>query len=211
MQKEVLTVEDCRKRLLEAYDVYSQDSRLAIGRFAGFALVVSLVWISLLCLPLGMISGKIPIWVYLMLGLLCAFVPIVLFCAFFVGLGNAKKRYRYIEHKGIEIVEDTLKRAYEDGENRGRSYHLFYVLEFEKHGRVRVSEGKHYAWSKLYSMSHRGIYNTSIAGDTFYIVRLKGDDGQSVLEFYNTKLFELCPDGTEKKSRSSWRDSVNVE
>ena len=208
MQKEILTVEDCKKRLLEANDVYSKEARSAIGRFVGFALVVSLVLISILCLPLSMVSGKIPIFLYLILGLLCAFVPVVLFCAFFVDRMKAKKRYQYIEHKGIEIVEDTLKRAYEDGETRGRRYHLFYVLEFEKHGRVRVSEGKHYAWSKLYSMSDRGIYNTSVAGDTFYIVRLKGDDTRRVLEFYNAKLFELCPDGTEKKPRSSWRDSV---
>ena len=211
MQKEILTAADCKARLLEENDVSDQRSCRTVLYWLLFTLTVSAVFAMIIWLPLGGISGKIPPWVYVLPTVLSLFPPTVLLSVFFFGRSKANRLYRLIQQNGIEIVEDTLKRAYEDGRARGRSYQLFYVLEFQKHGKVEVSERQYYAWSELYSMSHRGIYNTSVAGDTFYIVRLKGDADQRVMEFYNTKLFELCPDGTEKKSCSSWRDSINVE
>lgn len=211
MQKEILTAADCKARLLKENDVSDQRSCRAVLYWLLFTLAVSAIFAMIIWLPLVAISGKIPSWVYVLPTVLSLFPPTVLLSVFFFGRSKVNRLYRLIQQNGIEILEDTLKSAYEDGETRGRRYNLFYVLEFEKHGRVRVPEGKHYAWSKLYSMSDRGIYNTSVAGDTFYIVRLKGDDTRRVLEFYNAKLFELCPDGTEKKSHSSWRDSINVE
>ena len=146
---------------------------------------------------------------------ICALPSIFLFILFLKTLVSARRLYRKIQTAGIEIVEDSLLRAYEDGEIRGsgrnRRYELFFVLDFRDHGKYRLPEHQHYTWSELYAMSHRGIYNTSIPGDTFYIVRVVGDRSCKPMQVYNTKLFELCPDGTERKPRKSWRDSVSLE
>ena len=211
MQKEILTAADCKARLLEENDVSDQRSCRAVLYWLLFTLTVSAVFAMIIWLPLGVISGKIPPWVYVLPTVLSLFPPTVLLSVFFFGRSKANRLYRLIQQNGIEIVEDTLKSAYEDGRYRGRHYDLFYVLNFQHNGSYEIPERQHYSWSELYSMSHRGIYNTSIAGDTFYIVRVKDDPLHKILEVYNTKLFELCPDGTEKKSHSSWRDSVNVE
>ena len=176
-----------------------------------FSLAASAVFAMIIWFPLGAISGKIPPWVYVLPTVLCLFPPTVLLSVIFHSRSKAKRLYRKIQQNGIEIVEDTLKSAYENGRYRGRRYELFYVLSFQNNGSYEIPEGQHYFWSELYSMSHRGVYNTSVVGDIFYIVRIKDDPLHEILEVYNTKLFELCPDGTEKKSRSSWRNSVRLE
>ena len=211
MQKEILTAADCKARLLKENNVSDQRSCRAVLYWLLFTLTVSAIFAMIIWLPLVAISGKIPSWVYVLPTVLSLFPPTVLLSVFFFGRSKANRLYRLIQQNGIEILEDTLKSAYEDGRSRGRHYDLFYVLTFQNSGSYEVPERQHYEWSELYSMSHRGVYNTSIAGDTFYIVRLKDDPKRRILEVYNTKLFELCPDGTEKKSRSSWRDSINVE
>lgn len=60
-------------------------------------------------------------------------------------------------------------------------------------------------------MSDRGIYNTSIPGDEFYILRWKDDRRLTPIYVFNQKLFEFCPDGTERRPRASWKYSVSLE
>ena len=45
----------------------------------------------------------------------------------------------------------------------------------------------HYEWSELYQTSGKGLENSSIAGDEFYVITLKAD--RNVRYIYNTKLF----------------------
>lgn len=142
---------------------------------------------------------------------ICALPSVLLFIIFFKTLVTTLRLYRKIQTADIEIVEDTLQNAYEESKMQGRRHWLFFVLEFRDHGKYRLPDYQHYTWSELYTMSKQGVYNTSIPGDTFYIVRLVGDRSCKPLEVYNAKLFELCEDGTARKPRASWRDSVSAE
>ena len=108
MQKEILTLADCKARLLKEKEVSAKEERLATLFWIGFTLVVSLIWGLLLCLPLKLISGEIPIFVYLLLGVLCAIPPVVLLHIWFVQRPKERKQYLYSVKNGIEIVEDTL-------------------------------------------------------------------------------------------------------
>lgn len=47
----------------------------------------------------------------------------------------------------------------------------------------------HYEWSELYQTSSRGLENSSIAGEEFYVITLNAD--RNVRYIYNTKLFGL--------------------
>ena len=58
----------------------------------------------------------------------------------------------------------------------GRSWRIYYI-------------GKHYKWSKQYSMSSSGLENTSVSGNSFYFVTLKCDE--EIAYVYNTKFFDL--------------------
>jgi hypothetical protein len=44
-----------------------------------------------------------------------------------------------------------------------------------------------YRWSELYKMSRRGLENTSLLGDEFYVVIYEGE----ICAAYNTKFFDL--------------------
>ena len=46
----------------------------------------------------------------------------------------------------------------------------------------------HYAWSKLYAMSHQGLENVTLEGDEYYTVCLLGDTDLGYV--YPTKLFD---------------------
>lgn len=48
--------------------------------------------------------------------------------------------------------------------------------------------GKLYAWSESFSMSPKGVENTSICGDKFYFAELEGFPHKACV--YNTKLFD---------------------
>ena len=211
MQIEILTLAECRERLLVENTVTPKSGVIA-----------TLIWL----IPSVIISGFLALIFWILLShtvddlhvafhiigwCICALPSVLLFILFFKTLMTPLRFYRKIQTAGIEIVEDTLQSAYEESEMKGRHHWLFFVLKFRDHGKYRLPDNQHYTWSKLYTMSKHGVYNTSIPGDTFYIVQLVGDPSHKPLEVYNAKLFELCPDGTERKPLSSWRDSVSLE
>lgn len=171
MQKEVLTLADCRERLLEANRVTSSVVWGYILVWLFLSAITSGFFTLIFGIVLSLISGKIPVFLYVITVAICAFPAVTLGVVLLRSFHKQKKLYQNIVRRDIEIVEDTLLRAYEDGEMRGggknRHYELFYILDFRNHGKYRVPEHQHYSWSELYSMSHRGIYNTSIAGTPF--------------------------------------------
>ncbi|MBO5778306.1 MAG: hypothetical protein J6R82_01925 [Clostridia bacterium] len=126
-------------------------------------------------------------------------------------------RIHQIKNGELMIVEDLLTLSYEDVEKRGggggrHAIHVrVFILEFQHMGRFRVPRRPHYEWSKIYSMSDEGVYNTSTLGDRFYVVYLKNARKQEPLMVYNTNLFELCEDGTAPRTGGSWKDSVSLE
>ncbi|MBQ8381832.1 MAG: hypothetical protein IJX47_01360 [Clostridia bacterium] len=208
MQKEILTPSNCKKDL--APQNQNKFNPFFTTAFVMLFLLIGLLGLFLIGLDseggdnsgivLGVLliaSGALPLIVYI-IGTLTA--PI-----------RAKRRAEKIKSYENEFFEDTLDRAYEDMIHRYKRVDIFYVLSFKSFGRYRVPSQQHYAWSELYSMSPSGIYNTSIVGDTFYIAVRKDDPKKAPLWVYNAKLFELCPDGTTRKPRASWRDSVSLE
>lgn len=206
MQKEILTPSNCKKDLAPQ----------ATEKFNPF-LIAALSMLWLLCGVTGIFSFAMEsgdgsgITMTVMLVVMGA-VPLVLYITdVLTAPARAKKLAQKVALLEIEFIEDTLERAFEDVLHRSKRVEVFYVLSFQNFGRYRVPAQQHYAWSELYSMSPDGIYNTSIIGDTFYIAIRKGDPKKTPLWVYNAKLFELCPDGTERKPRASWRDSVSLE
>lgn len=81
-----------------------------------------------------------------------------------------------------------------------------YEPHITRHGRINIREAKffyfvggsswrvpdiyrHYEWSMNYSMSTNGLDSTSVIGNEFHFITLKGD--QDIGYIYNTKMFEL--------------------
>lgn len=63
------------------------------------------------------------------------------------------------------------------------------VLYFESGASWRIPElNKHYAWSKELYVSTRGLYNTAVAGNEFYLVSLRAD--YEIRYAYNAKFFD---------------------
>ena len=207
MQKEILTPSNCKKDLAPQ----------ATEKFNPF-LTAALAILFLLCSLFGFFcigedtEGRnnpgIVIGVIL---IACGIIPMAIYgIEILTAPARAKKLAQKVAPLEIEFIEDTLERAYEDVIHRYKRVEVFYVLSFKSFGKYRVPAQQHYAWSELYSMSPDGIYNTSIIDDTFYIA-VRKDDPKKILWVYNAKLFELCPDETERKPCASWRDSVNLE
>lgn len=205
MQKEILTIEQCREELIRSYRPVTREILI----FGGVAFFFTVIFDGMGILLNLAVKPLLVWWIVTMT--IMSIPPLVMWIALFVSLAKGYKIVRKAQTHAMEMVEDVLESAYEDGETIGRHYNLFYVLNFRDHGRYRVSEGQHYGWSELYAMSDRGIYNTSISGDEFYILRWKDDRHHTPIYVFNKKLFEFCPDGTERKPRKSWRDSVSVE
>ena len=117
----------------------------------------------------------------------------------------------------LEIVEDTVKRTYEDhevkGYGRNRRVKWLWAFEFETYGTYRMSDRWNYSWSKQYKQDSQEVWKSARAGDAFYILRLKDDLTREPLQVYNQKYFWYSEDGsmTPPRTGSSWRDSVSVE
>ena len=64
---------------------------------------------------------------------------------------------------------------------------IHYHLVFASCGKFPLRKTTYYSRSDLYQMTDEGIVNTSVEGDTFYVVT---NSKKSILMVYNTKLFE---------------------
>ncbi len=186
MQKEILKKENIREDLLkvieERKNIHWEWRVCYIAPLISLALLICLVW------------GQ-P-W----LGLL-AFLPAVyhivrLFLALRESRTHKKELLTQFDRGDITISEEVLSHialetVYEPhaGSRRARSAKIVHIYYFRSGASWRnYPVEKHYAWSKLYDMSPKGLENTSVAGDAFYYVRLQSDG--EIGYVYNKKLFE---------------------
>lgn len=63
----------------------------------------------------------------------------------------------------------------------------YYILQFSEHGKYIVPQ-ENYTWHNDWKMSCRGVYNTSVKDDEFYLVL---SNKGKILYAYNKKFFEL--------------------
>lgn len=88
----------------------------------------------------------------------------------------------------FQVTIDTLITC-EDKESLSDLYvQKQYKLLFASCGKYAIPTGNNYKWSKLYCMTDTGVYNYSIPGDKFYLVKMSK---KTIFLAYNTKLFEF--------------------
>ena len=106
----------------------------------------------------------------------------------------AKARKQSILDGGFTVLSDTLNAIEEDvperrySYSRGKSY-ISHADDFHFSSacwRVRRTQ-RFYEWSELYCLSLKGLKNTSIPGDEFYVVVIGNDP--HITCAYNKKLF----------------------
>ncbi len=83
------------------------------------------------------------------------------------------------------ISEETV---YEPGV-REQEYRIIKVFYFMSGASWRMPEVTHYTWSETHYLSCQGLDNTSLAGDSFYLISLQTD--HDIAYIYNTKMFEF--------------------
>lgn len=211
MQKEILTLAECRERLLAENKVTPQAVAIITLMWLILSAIISGILALIFWILLSHTVDDLHIAFHITGWCVCALPSVLFGIALFKMLAKAHRLHRKIQSTDIEIVEDTLLHAYQDCRTYGKGSKLYYVLDFQNHGKYKLPEEQHYTWSELYAMSDRGIYNTSISGDEFYILRWKDDRHHTPIQVFNKKLFEFCPDGATRKPRASWRDSVSLE
>ncbi|MBQ1213034.1 MAG: hypothetical protein IIX69_06395 [Clostridia bacterium] len=85
-----------------------------------------------------------------------------------------------------EVYEPHYHKSYFSNRQRRHNYKRVTFLCFST-GKWRVPE-ECYAWSKELKMSSEGVENSSVPGDEFWVVTVKG--GGDVCAAYNTKFFK---------------------
>ena len=87
------------------------------------------------------------------------------------------------------IANETIYEPHRVG-RRARATKVITVYYFNSGSSWRVPNvDKHYAWSKKFYISSKGLENISISGDEFYIVSLQSH--QEIAYIYPCKNFEL--------------------
>ena len=84
---------------------------------------------------------------------------------------------------GYIVDKDTLVSVSSEWLNRREVI----ILNFKSSADWEVPYDN-YKWSKTYRLTRKGVANTSLQGDTFWIVRLKRS--YDVVGAYNTKFFD---------------------
>lgn len=203
MQKEILTVEYCKKEIAPPY----QSSFRLMHLVNCILAIAGAVLLGAFFAGLSGENGKMVVTIFSIVGCL----PLLIYLYIqFTAPRDAKQREERVAKRELIFVEDVLEKAYQDsyvGQYRSTAY----ILKFRDHGNYIIPGGQHYAWSELYSMSGYGIYNTSVSGDRFYLAVWKDDPRQTPILVYNAKFFEICEEGTQPRSSKSWKDSVSIE
>ena len=186
MTKEILTDEAIRSDVLgnEVKKAKNNDNK-------------TLVWV----MPIAAAALAAGIYVHVLLGVLIGLVAIVPIYLYFKQNQTDNDVVFEVEHNCNFVVEiDTLshidtetvyephvQRSYTRGGNRMHYTKSVTVFKFYN-SEWRVPEiEKLYAWSKEMYISPKGLENTSLRGDKFYIVRRLGD--AEVAYAYHTKFF----------------------
>ena len=187
MKKEILRKENVREDLLKAIekrDAIRWEWRMCyIGPLVAGSLVMMLCFFQ-----------------YWWLGLL-TLLPVIYHAACLV-LDLRKNRKitaalkDSLERDEISVSEEILSHIAEEavyephrhgrGSRSMKAVHVFYFRSGASWRHYEVD--RHYGWSREFHMTPAGLENTSVAGDTFYFVRLQSDGDVGYI--YNKKLFE---------------------
>ena len=155
----------------------------------------TLVWV----MPIAVAAILAGVYVHVLLGVAVGLLAIIPIYLYFKQNREDSDTVFEVEHGAEFIVEiDTLSHIttetiYEPHTvhvgTRTSTHYTKTVTIFEFHNATwRVPEvEKLYAWSKEMYISPKGLENTSLRGDKFYIVRRLGN--AEVAYVYNTKFF----------------------
>jgi hypothetical protein len=184
MTKEILTDE------MSMQDVLGNEVKKAKGNDNK-----TLVWV----MPIAVAAILAGVYVHVLLGVAVGLLAIIPIYLYFKQNREDSDTVFEVEHGAEFIVEiDTLSHIatetiYEPHTvhvgTRTSTHYTKTVTIFEFHNATwRVPDvEKLYAWSKEMYISPKGLENTSLRGDKFYIVRRLGN--AEVAYVYNTKFF----------------------
>lgn len=117
-------------------------------------------------------------------GLLALPLPLVYYAA--EAIIDAKKA-KAITTSDFSVTTDKLSSVQNDYVKTGPSDYLRCVICYFEGGAQWEASIVNYKWSKLYKMTRNGIYNTSLQGDTFYLVW--DNRTKELVLAYNARLF----------------------
>lgn len=149
-------------------------------------------WLGLIieCLVLAVAFGVLThrFWVGAIVFLLFATYPIIKFILLIIEL---KKNLALINQGEFTVTKDTLtniavERVHEASYSRYRKVTEATFFWFGS-TKWRLLLFKYYPWSKTYNISPRGMMNTSVIDNEFYIVLVGAK--QEIRHVYNTKFF----------------------
>lgn len=142
---------------------------------------------------------------YLCIGLIAVIGVLFAVCiVYLICLRCTVAKQRSMAKKGeFVIVQERLTVAGNAARFKGRVREKFDFFDWHKrevlfrfsgYGDYYLPNMKQYKWSERYAMSVEGMLNTSIIGDTFYLVIFKNDKKKTPVMIYNTKFFEYKED-----------------
>ena len=187
MKKEKITLEDIKQDLMKT--VNSQLSNKSDWRFS------YIVPITLLAVMAGVLLKNV------IVGLLIFAVAAYHIVRYVIEYREHKKGklaiISLVERGEISISNEVFSHIanetiYEPHRvvRRARATKVITVYYFNSGSSWRVPNiDKHYAWSKEFYISSKGLENLSISGDEFYIVSLQSH--QEIAYIYPCKNFEL--------------------
>ena len=91
--------------------------------------------------------------------------------------------------KFSHIAEETIYEPHTTSRGHTKNYRDVKMFYFESGVSWRMQSYWHYEWSKEYYLSAEGLINTSVGGNEFFYITLKGEHDISYI--YPCKLFEL--------------------
>lgn len=199
-KREILTKEKCKIDLLESTK----------GKIGHWVIMITLAatifaYLDFIVWYYGGRADKLPGWVCPAVTVLLSIGPIVMVIALIRQIRKNGKQRRMIRNGEFRIVEDRLEKSAQDvtcmKPDRGgkgtrfngyrRDNGLRDLLVFADYGDFFILHYDYYKWSKLYSMSPTGVFNTSLVGDSFYLVIYDGDRTNEPVMVYNAKMFDL--------------------
>lgn len=195
MKKETLTLQNVKNdlRRVAQYNISNAEEwRLSY-----------IIPITLLAVSLGVLLERI--WVGLIIILFA--LPHVYF--YVVEIKGYKKKKRALvsamDRGDVSVSVETLSHIAEETiyepHSHGRKNHstktatFFHFMSGGSWRLPRVLE--HYAWSKDFRLSRKGLKNTSVQGDEFFRISLQGY--LDVAYIYPCKFFELGSDFEQEK------------
>lgn len=195
--KETLTVDNIKRDLLAKLKFEQAGKRSPAS-----ALIVWAAFILFMGLLLGLacLLGPIKLGIVILLATAVGFAGCLIGALLVIRKVNKEMSLKrtWVENGEFRIVGDKIERARMDDNFRNEKSlsEGNDLLVFTRYGKYYIPLITHYEWSKDYYLSPSGMFNTSIVGDTFYLVLFTQDPKQKIAMVYNTKFFKLedCDD-----------------